>query len=75
VDFQIRVLDRKTGEAKGDTGNVGAASFIRTGNPTVPVVFSLPLASFPSGAYRVEVKAPHAAGPETAIRTADFEVE
>jgi hypothetical protein len=75
VDFQIRVLDPKTGEAKGDTGKVGAASFVRAGNPTVPIVFSLPLASLPSGAYRVEVKATHSAGPETAIRTAEFEVE
>jgi hypothetical protein len=69
VEFQIRVVDRKTGEVKGDTGKVSAASFIRAGNPVVPVVFNLPIASLPPGSYRAEVQSARAA------RAADFEVE
>jgi VWFA-related protein len=75
VEFQIRVLDRKTGQAVADTGKVSAAGSTRRGNPVAPVVFSLPIASFPAGAYRVEIRATHGAGPEAPIRTADFEVD
>jgi len=74
VTLRIRVLDRQTGQAKQDLGAFSLANFIRRGNPVVPVAFNLPV-SLPPGAYRLEITATHSAGPDSAVRTADFDVE
>ena len=72
--LRIRVLDRATGRTKVDMGSLSVARYIRPGNPVVPVAFNLPDA-LPPGAYRLEVTAAHLPGSDSAVRTADFEVQ
>ncbi len=74
VGVQLRLLDRKTGEQKMDSGVIEVASFIRAGNPVIPVGLKLPLASLIAGSYRVELTASDSVGKSVA-RSADFEVE
>jgi hypothetical protein len=74
VAVQLRVLDRKTQEAKQDSGMIGVSSEIRAGNPVIPVGLKLPLDKLTPGAYRAEVKAMDALG-NSKIRVADFDVE
>jgi hypothetical protein len=74
VAVQLRVLDRKTQEAKQDSGMIGVSSEIRAGNPVIPVGLKLPLDKLTPGAYRAEVKAMDALG-NSKTRVADFDVE
>lgn len=74
VGVELRVLDRKTNEAKQDTGMVSAGIFAKAGNPVIPVGLKLPIADLAPGSYRAEVKAVDSAN-SSAMRTADFEVE
>ena len=74
VGVQLRVLDRKTQEAKEDSGMGSVSNNIRTGNAVIPVGLKLPLDKLTPGAYRVEVKAVDALG-NSKTRTADFDVE
>lgn len=73
VGIQMRVMDRKTGEKKVDTG--GPAPSAKNGNPVVALGLRLPVDKLPPGSYRLELKAIDSAGNSTAARTADFEVE
>ena len=74
VGVQLRVMDRKTGAPKMDSGVIQVASFIRAGNPVIPVGLKLPVASLIAGSYRVELTASDSAG-KSVVRSADFEVE
>src|SRR5262249_41640176 len=53
----MRVIDRKTGTPKLDSGFVPVTKFAQKGNTTVPVGLKLPLASVTPGSYRLEIKA------------------
>jgi len=74
VGVQLRVLDRKTQEAKIDSGMMGVSKEIRPGNPVIPVGIKLPIEKLPPGAYRAEVKAVDSLGGEK-VRTSDFDVQ
>jgi hypothetical protein len=73
VGIRVRVLDRATGQQKEDTGVKAAGSFERPGNASVPIVSSLPTATLPAGAYRLEVSVMRSTG-DPVVRTADFDV-
>jgi len=75
LGLQVRVVDRRTGAQKADPESFNVVNFIRPGNAVVPVAFDLPLTSLSPGSYRLELKAVHSSGPETAPGTVDFEVE
>ncbi|HXW91300.1 MAG TPA: VWA domain-containing protein [Terriglobales bacterium] len=75
VGIQMKVFDRKTGQAKFDTGMVTAASFIQKGNPVIPVGLKLPVGTLDPGAYRVELEALDSLGNKSSSRSADFEME
>jgi VWFA-related protein len=75
IGLKLRIVDRKSGEQKLDTGFVSMASFIRTGNAVVPVGLKLPVETLAPGTYRAEVKAIDTAGGNSVVRTADFAVE
>lgn len=75
VGVELRVLDRKTGEQKQDTGVMNVATLIRAGNPVIPVGLKLPLDKLASGAYRAELKALDSSGKTAPLRMADFDVE
>jgi hypothetical protein len=74
VQVRMRILDRKTGEVKVDTGTAGAASYVHEGNPVVPFATALPLANLPAGSFRLEVTAGDSSGPSTVARSIDFEL-
>jgi len=74
VAVRLRVLDRKTQEAKEDSGLMGVSKEIRAGNPVIPVGLKLPLDKLPPGAYRVEVNAIDELN-NSKTRMADFDVE
>ena len=73
LGIRIRVLDRVTGQQKSDSGNRAAGTYERAGNPTVPVISSLPTANLPAGAYKLEVSVVRESG-DPVVRTADFDI-
>jgi VWFA-related protein len=75
VGIQLRVLDRKTKEAKQDTGVVGVNNFLHPGNPVIPVGMKLPVNTLNPGSYVAELKAVDSTGHTSAVRTAEFDVE
>jgi VWFA-related protein len=74
VAVQLRLVDRKTGDQKVDSGVVEVANFIHAGNPVIPVGLRLPVASLAVGSYRAELTALDSAG-KSVVRSADFEIE
>lgn len=74
VGVQIKVVDRKTGGEKIDSGTVSLASFVRPGNPMIPVLLKLPLQDLTAGSYRLDVTGLDSAG-KSFQRSTDFEVE
>ena len=74
VGVQIRVVDKKTGGEKMSSGTVSLASFVRPGNPLIPVLLRLPLQDLTAGSYRLDVTGLDSAG-KSILRTTDFEVE
>jgi len=74
VAIQLRLLDRKTQEAKLDSGIVNANTYIRAGSPLIPLGLPIQVGKLSPGAYRVEVTALDSFSNKK-IRTADFDVE
>ncbi len=74
VAIQMRVLDRKTGEERGDTGLMRIDLPATGGNPVIPLGQKMPVASLAPGPYRLELRAMDTAG-KAIQRTADFEIE
>jgi hypothetical protein len=74
VGVQLRLLERKTGVQKLDTGVIEVATFIHAGNPVIPVGLKLPVSTLVAGSYRAELTALDSAG-KSVVRSADFEVE
>jgi len=74
VGVQIKVVDKKTGGAKIDSGTVSVASFIRPGNPLIPILLRLPLQDLTAGSYHLDVTGLDSAG-KFFQRSTDFEVE
>jgi len=75
VGLQMRLVDRKSGEQKLDTGFLNMANYIRAGNPVIPVGLKVPLETLAAGQYRAELRAIDSAGNKSVIRAADFEVQ
>lgn len=74
VALQLRVVDRKTGEALDDTGFMNLASLIRPGNPVISIGMGLPTEKLAPGQYRAEIQARDSAGHKTSLRTTEFEL-
>jgi hypothetical protein len=75
VALRVRILDRRTGEQKLDSGPFGVTPYVRPGNPVTPVPLTLPVAGMAAGSYRIEVTALHSSGTDYVVRTADLEVD
>jgi VWFA-related protein len=69
----IRVLDKRTGEPKADTG-ILKLSPPKNGADTIPGGSKLPIDSLAAGSYQLEVTAVDASGKQVK-RTADFDVK
>ena len=74
VAFQIRLLDRTSGEVKADTGLMRLDLRGKQGASSIPLALNLPLKGLALGAYVLEFQALDSAG-KTAKRTAPFEIE
>lgn len=74
VGLQMRLVDRKTGEAKLDTGFLSVMSYSEPGNPVIPIGMRLPLEKLEPGSYLAEFKAVDEAGNASVVRSADFEL-
>lgn len=74
VTVRVRALDRKTGDAKWDSGNTKLPLPANGGKPSLPAMANLPLNALTPGDWRLEVTARDAAGT-LATRTVDFKVQ
>ncbi|MBV9156261.1 MAG: VWA domain-containing protein [Acidobacteriaceae bacterium] len=75
VGLQLRIVDRKSGQQKLDTGFMNCNSYIRAGNAVIPVALRLPIDTVGPGSYRAELKAVDSAGNTSVVRSADFDVQ
>ena len=75
LGLEYRIIDKKSGDQKLDVGVMDTKDLIKPGNPVVPVAVKLPLATLPSGTYRVDLRAEDSAGNSTNFRIAEFELE
>jgi hypothetical protein len=74
VGVDMRLVDKKTGQPKLDTGFVTVAPYIEAGNPMIPVGLRLPTDKLDPGSYRAEFQAKDTAGNVSPLRSTDFEV-
>jgi VWFA-related protein len=74
LSVTMRVVDRKTGQQKLDTGILPVALPSASGTSVIPIAKHFPIDSLPPGSYRLELDASDSAG-KLAHRTADFEIE
>jgi hypothetical protein len=75
VAVQLRILDRKSGEQKQDSGLINVGPLVRKDSAMVPVGLKLAVASLTTGSYRAEMKAVDSVGHASPVRSADFDVE
>jgi hypothetical protein len=73
VAIQVRILDRKTGQQKEDSGLMRLDIPAKVGNPVIPAGAKIPADKLEPGAYRVELLAMDQAGKKV-TRTADFDI-
>ena len=71
--IRLRVLDRKSGDEKSDTGFLTLEPQPPVGSPKVPMAGKLPVSGLAPGAYKFEFTVTDTAN-KTATRTADFDV-
>jgi len=76
VGVELKVVDRKTGEQKFDSGLFPAPnnSAAQSKNPIMPVGVKLPIDTLVPGTYRAELTARDSAG-RGVVRKMDFDVE
>jgi hypothetical protein len=75
VGLQLRIVDRKTGEQKQDTGFMNMTKSIQPGSSVVPIGIRLPIETLAAGSYRAELRAVDSMGHKTGVRVADFDLE
>ena len=74
IGIQMRVLDRKTGDEKADTGMMRLDPPPPAGTSVIPLAEKMPVSKLASGAYQLELTALDSEG-RTAKRTADFDLQ
>jgi hypothetical protein len=75
VDFQIRIIDLKTGELKSDSSLISANPYLKPGSSIIPVGRGIEISKLPKGSYRLDVRATDSIGKSTDWRSANFTVE
>jgi hypothetical protein len=69
------IVDKKTNQAKIDSGAMDMAQYARAGNPVIPVGLRVPAKELGAGSYRAVFKAADDTGNKSVVRTTDFEVQ
>ena len=75
VVVEYRVLDRKSGAVKFDSGLMNMAPSIHPGDPVIPIGLKLVTEKLEPGDYRLELEAKDSAGSSSRVRIADFRME
>jgi hypothetical protein len=75
VQYEMRVIESKTGQTIVDTGLRSADSYINPGKLIIPIAEGIAFKKLHTGAYRVEVQASDSTGKQTPWRSASFTVE
>jgi VWFA-related protein len=74
VAMQLRILDRKTGEMKQDTGLLAMDLPATGGSPVLSAGIRVPIDALPAGPYTLEIKAQDSAG-RSATRSTEIDIE
>jgi hypothetical protein len=74
VQFQMRIVDLKTGEVKSDSQPISATPYMNAGSSIIPVGRGMDISKLPIGSYRLDVRATDSTGKSTAWRSANFTV-
>jgi VWFA-related protein len=72
--MQYRVVNAATNAVQLDGQKGSVSTFVRPGNPVVPVATVVPFEKLTPGSYRLEVSAGHGGAGETLSRSIDFEI-
>jgi hypothetical protein len=72
VQFEMQVVDAKTGEIKSDTGFRPADGYVNTGKAVIPISEKIAIEELSPGEYRLQVRAMDSAGNSTDWRSTSF---
>jgi hypothetical protein len=72
VQFEMRVVDAKTGEVKSDTGFKPADEYLNPGKAVIPISQQVAIGELSPGDYRLQVRAMDSSGNSTDWRTTSF---
>lgn len=75
VQFEVKIVDPKTGEARGGTGLLGAQPWVRAGNPVIPIAEKISIDKLPPNTYRLEVQVSDSAGNRSGWRATSFTLD
>lgn len=75
VEFQIRIVDLKTGELRTDPQPISAMPYSKTDSSIIPVGRGINISKLPKGSYRLDVRATDSTGQSTDWRSVNFTVE
>ena len=75
VGVLFNIVDSKTNQQVYSSNTILVNPLAREGDPVIPVLQQIPIASLPAGEYRLEVRARNSSGEASPIRTAEFEVQ
>jgi hypothetical protein len=74
VAVQLKIVDRKSGEMKVDSGGVDVANYVRKGNPLAAIGLKLPVNTLAPGGYRLELTALDSVA-HSMTRQVDFDIQ
>ena len=74
VVVELKILDRKSGEKKVDSGLIRLPLPEKGGNPVLPVGMKLPVTGLAPGAYRLEMSAMDKPG-KPVVHLTDFDID
>jgi len=72
VQFQMRVVDAKTGKIESDTGFRPADGYVNTGKAVIPISEKIAIEELSPGDYRLQVRAMDSSGSSTDWRSTSF---
>ena len=72
MQFEMRVVDAKTGEVKSDSGFRPADGYVNPGKAVIPISEKVAIDELGRGDYQVQVRAKDSSGNSTDWRSASF---
>jgi VWFA-related protein len=75
VVVSMKILDRKSGEKKVDSGWIQIPIPDKSTNPVLPVGMKLPVTGLAAGSYRLEMDAMDKSPGKPVVRFTDFDIE